>query len=118
MVGLDSIDFFPARAFEGRVDLILNVNSFGYGEVLRFALVGREVGDDVAQAVRAQRLESFRHQRTAGRAARRDVLLLNLDVAGGVAELHGRAGVAGQDAVVGLAVLRLDRPGDEVFLDD
>ena len=74
-----------------RIDALGAVGGEGLAQVddAIFALLGSQITDDVAKPLRAERLKAFRHQRAAGRSARGDVLFLNFDVAGGVAQFHG-----------------------------
>ena len=83
--------------------------------ILRIAAA--DIREHVAQRVCAERLEAFRHQRASGVATALDVRRLHRRLAAVVAQGHGRAVLAGDRAVVSLAVLRLDAPRHEARIE-
>ena len=79
--------------------------------ILRVAAA--HVGEHIAQRLRAERLEALGHQRATGVPACLDVGGFHRGLAAVVAERDRGLVFAGDRAVVGFAILRLDAPGDE-----
>ena len=74
-------------------------------------------GEQIAQALRAERLEALGHQRAAGGSAAPDVVLADREITARVSQQHLGVVLPLDHAVIAQIVLRLDADADKVRLD-
>src|SRR5439155_18912120 len=89
----------------------------GQVENAEAGFVSADVGEQVAQALRAERFEAFGHQRATGRVSAPDVVLADREIAGRIAQQRLEVVLALDNAVVSQIVLRLEADADEIRLD-
>ena len=82
-----------------------------------FVFVSADVGEQIAQAIAAERFEAGGHQRKAGAAAALDIVLADGEVARRIAKRDFNVVLTLDNAIIAEVIFRLDADADEVGFD-